>query len=453
MKRISSLIVATVLIFSFAGCVSDKSVEKRDNPEDYLNNEIAVNQTANNEEFDGLEKFKEKLEESEVKLEETDMGDGNTVVEMTTPDEEEFKPAIPTIDKDKLPKPTPRPEVKPEPEPTPETEPTPEPEPTPETEPTPEPEPTPETEPTPEPEPTPALKPVTPAYTFTTGQKHTALKLQDRYLYTTLNAKNKENYRAIDKAVRKLEDGVAFNMNMVENRDYYIYFLYMCDNPELWYLGNTMSICSNLDGTSRIDFSYTDGVNYNAYGHNPRYLTEELKQSILDKDAVFKAEVERIISTIPADAPDAWKERLIYDRILMDSDYNLGAEFRGIGPDDWTAYGILVNKCGVCESYSEAFHTLLNAVGIVGTDVVGTAGGGHKWSAVKLDGEWYMCDITFDDPIGGEWGAAYHYYFNRTSAEMTELDHDWSNCDWQVPECNGTKYGFKNYFNEPYYGW
>ena len=239
---------------------------------------------------------------------------------------------------------------------------------------------------------------------------------------------------------------------MAENRNYYIYFLYMVDNPELWYLGNTMSVYNNGDGTSKISFSYTDGVNYNAYGHTPRYLNAELRQSILDKDAAFQAEVARIISTIPSDAPDVWKERLIYDRILMDSQYNLGAQWKGIGPDDWTAYGILVNKYGVCESYSEAFHTLLNAVGIVSTDVVGSAGGPHKWSAVKLDSEWYMCDITFDDPIGGEAGAAYHYYFNRTSDEMTSLNHDWSDCDWKVPECKGTKYKFNGYFNEAYYG-
>ena len=131
----------------------------------------------------------------------------------------------------------------------------------------------------------------------------------------------------------------------------------------------------------------------------------------------------------------------------MDSHYNLGAQWDGLANDNWTAYGIIVNKTGVCESYSEAFQTLCLYAGIKCTGVVGTAGGGHKWNCVELDGEWYMCDITFDDPIGGEDGAAYHYYFNRTSDWFVEYNHDWSDCDFKVPECNGTKYDFDNNFD------
>ena len=106
----------------------------------------------------------------------------------------------------------------------------------------------------------------------------------------------------------------------------------------------------------------------------------------------------------------------------------------------------MVNKMGVCESYSEAFQTLCLYAGINCTGVVGTAGGGHKWNCVKLDGEWYMCDITFDDPIGGEPGAAYHFYFNLTSAKMKEYCHDWENSQWPVPNCTATKYSYNNYF-------
>jgi transglutaminase/protease-like cytokinesis protein 3 len=213
-----------------------------------------------------------------------------------------------------------------------------------------------------------------------------------------------------------------------------------------------MTICNNGDGSSRIEFCYSDGVNYNTYGSSNRYLTPELKSSILAKKAVFDAEVERIISTIPTNAPDVWKERLIYDRILMDSHYNLGAKWNGICEDNWNAYGILVNKYGVCESYAETFQLLCLKVGINATGVVGNAGGGHKWNAVQLDGEWYICDITFDDPIGGEEGAAYHYYFNRTTAEMESMHHSTAGSDYPGPNATATKYSFQNHFGESYYG-
>ena len=132
--------------------------------------------------------------------------------------------------------------------------------------------------------------------------------------------------------------------------------------------------------------------------------------------------------------------------ILKNSYYNLSARWNGICEDNWNAYGILVNGYGVCESYAEAFQTLCQAVGIRCTGVVGTAGGGHKWNAVELEGQWYMCDITFDDPIGSAPDDAYHYYFNRTSEWFLDNNHNWDNCEFEVPDCTGTRYDFVNYF-------
>ncbi|MBO5746340.1 MAG: hypothetical protein J6S13_04540 [Clostridia bacterium] len=283
-------------------------------------------------------------------------------------------------------------------------------------------------------------------YTYTTGQTHRKLHYTERYLYSILTEEQKSWYRAIDTAVNTLEASAVINADLAENRNYYIYFLYMADNPEHFYLGNTVSIYTKAKDITELSFCYSDGENYCAYGHTPSRITPELRDSILQKKSEFDAEVKRIISTIPSAAPDVEKEKLIYDRILLDSHYNLSARWNGVCESNWNAYGILVNKYGVCESYSEAFQTLCFAVGINCAGVVGTAGGGHKWNVVELDGEWYMCDITFDDPIGGDPDDAYHYYFNRTSAEMTEDNHNWENCDWPVPDCKGTKYSYKNYF-------
>lgn len=288
-----------------------------------------------------------------------------------------------------------------------------------------------------------------PQFSYVSGQTHRAVPLTERYVYTTLSAQQQEWYRLIDKAVRNLDAEVEFDVNIAEDRRYYVYFAYMFDNPEHFYLANTLTLFNHGDGTSSIVFSYAVSKEECCrYGSSTPRVTDELRASIRAKKATFDAEVARILSTIPANAPDVWKERLIYDRILMDGQYNLGAKWDGLAEDNWTAYGLLVNKYGVCESYSEAFQTLCLAAGIRCTGVVGTAGGGHKWNCVELDGEWYMCDITFDDPIGGEAGAAYHYYFNLTSREMQARNHDWSNCDFSVPDCLGTKYDFDAYFGE-----
>lgn len=455
MKKIFAILLTLALALQLAAC-TEKSAQTPSIKVDGKPT-ASVDTISVPDEITDFDSFADKLEES-GDLEVTEREDGSITVELGTPtteeDEDDEKPAIPTVDR--LPKPeiTPEPSPEPQPEPTPEPEVAPKPEITPEPEPTPEPIPEPEPEPTPKPDPKPEPQPPVVdtkapyrGYTYTKNQKHTSLGSTERYLYSILSNQQKEWYRAIDKAVNAFEKDVKFNLNISENRNYYIYFIYMFDHPEHFYLGNTCTIYNHSDGTSSIILCYSDGVEYCTYGHTPSTLTPELKASILKKKAVFDAEVKRIISTIPADAPDVVKEKLIYDRILLDSHYNLGARWNGICEPNWNAYGILVNKYGVCESYSEAFQVLLNAVGIQCTGIVGTAGGGHKWNAVQLDGEWYVCDVTFDDPIGGDPNDAYHYYFNRTTKWMEENGHSTKGSDYPGPVCDGTKYAFENCFD------
>ena len=63
-----------------------------------------------------------------------------------------------------------------------------------------------------------------------------------------------------------------------------------------------------------------------------------------------------------------------------------------------SAYGILLEGYGVCESYAKAMSRLLDAVGIPNIYVVGEAGGGHAWNYVQMpNGSWYMVDSTWND--------------------------------------------------------
>lgn len=64
-----------------------------------------------------------------------------------------------------------------------------------------------------------------------------------------------------------------------------------------------------------------------------------------------------------------------------------------------SAYGLLLNGYGVCESYSRSMARLLDAVGIPNLYAVGTAGGsGHTWNYIQMpDGNWYVQDSTWND--------------------------------------------------------
>lgn len=472
MKKIIAIVLCLTFTLSLVACTTKTNSSITDTSASSQNTTVDNTSSTSGEQEDNtssnlpetsfndvtsLEDFANKLEEDGYKPAIKEYEDGIIVIDLQKKPEKDdekttdtiSKPAIPTIDNIEKPK-DPEP-VTPTPEPAPDPE-TPTPTPEPET-PSPSPTPTPTPKPTPTPTPIEPEKPKQPEYTYTTGQKHEKLHYSERYLYSVLNDEQKGWYQAIDKAVNNLDAEVHINSDLSIDRNYYIFYMYLFDNPEHFYLCNIVSVHKHGDGTTTLNFYYSVGNKegeYCGYGYDP--LTDELKSKIRAKKATFEAEVNRIISTIPANAPDVWKERLIYDRILIDGHYNLSARWDGLANDNWTAYGLLVNKYGVCESYSEAFQTLCAYAGIKCTGVVGTAGGGHKWNAVELDGEWYMCDITFDDPIGGEQGAAYHYYFNRTSEWFIENRHDWSNCDFDVPQCDGTKYDFDAYFDTSRWG-
>lgn len=288
----------------------------------------------------------------------------------------------------------------------------------------------------------------TTASTTVTPASHTKLGYTKRYMYNLLTEQEKGWYRKIDTAVNNLEDKVSLDVNLTVDDRYTIYFIYMFDNPEHFYLGAKVSYSSG----GSLYMSYSDGTTNSFKGTAVSAITDAMRQNIRTRKAAFDAEVARIIATIPVNIPDVEKELMIYDRLLIDMHYNKNAVWDNMAEPNWTAYGGIINKYGVCEAYAEAFQTLCYAVGINCTGVVGTVeGGGHKWNAVQLDGEWYQCDATFDDPLktdGTEYrpGAAnFHDYFNITSAKML-TDHAVTGSDYPGPTCTATKYSYKNYF-------
>ncbi len=105
-----------------------------------------------------------------------------------------------------------------------------------------------------------------------------------------------------------------------------------------------------------------------------------------------------------------------------------------------TAYGALVNGRAVCDGYSRAYQYLLYKMGIMSHIATGvTPTGGHGWNAVKLDGDWYYSDLTWDD--SGDVPVFYAYY-NMTDAQLADCQHVLDN-PYAMPACSSTRL---NYF-------
>ena len=113
-------------------------------------------------------------------------------------------------------------------------------------------------------------------------------------------------------------------------------------------------------------------------------------------------------------------------------------------PDNDNPYGALIGGKGICEGYTRSFQLLMDLAGIECISVFGNSDNGveygeHAWNQVCLDGEWYIVDVTWDDPLSrGALPAKYHHrYFNVTAEEIRE-NHFWD--EESIPEATGIKY-------------
>ena len=109
----------------------------------------------------------------------------------------------------------------------------------------------------------------------------------------------------------------------------------------------------------------------------------------------------------------------------------------------YTAYGCICTHTAVCAGYAKAYMLILKELGIECGYVTGKARnsdgiGNHAWNYIKLDDGYYMVDVTWDDPIGGDDSICSRKYFCLTS-EMMEKDHFADSEQW-VPECKGKKF-------------
>lgn len=97
------------------------------------------------------------------------------------------------------------------------------------------------------------------------------------------------------------------------------------------------------------------------------------------------------------------------------------------------ADGVLCGGYGVCDSYAKAYYLLLKEAGI-GVDRINNID--HAWNAVKLVGEWYYVDCTWDD---NGYGMEHHQYC-FVPEEILSVDHPFTYDSDYI--CNSYRYNY-----------
>ena len=215
----------------------------------------------------------------------------------------------------------------------------------------------------------------------TTARSEEQLSLYDE-LYTEIS-----QFHSVVKFERKIDaDELSQTVNDIERQ-----------HPEIFWL-NGYSMRYN-DISAEVTFKIIND-----------YSPDELRAmaDMLDMTA------ENLIRTISPESSDYDKALQIHDYLIANTVYDQPAVSQGKGL--WsTAYGCFIERKAVCQGYSQAFQLLMNRMGIECGICSGDARGeAHAWNYIRLNGQYYWIDVTWDDPVsdtGEESGWIHHGYF------------------------------------------
>ncbi len=129
------------------------------------------------------------------------------------------------------------------------------------------------------------------------------------------------------------------------------------------------------------------------------YTTDDSLNMQIYKESIIDTETNENMT-------EREKVKAIHDWMVYWLDYDIENYRAGTIPESsYTVDGVLKTDVGVCQGYALTFQEFMNMLGIECLYVRGTADNGkkigrHAWNQVKVDGQWYNIDVTWDDPYG-----------------------------------------------------
>ncbi|MBE5957403.1 MAG: hypothetical protein E7254_00870 [Lachnospiraceae bacterium] len=176
------------------------------------------------------------------------------------------------------------------------------------------------------------------------------------------------------------------------------------DTENLWVVVNEVWTQNGLiDMIEEMRYDYSNNQLVVSYLH-----TKEEAKEMQDKSISAAKDIANEI--IKDGMGDFEKEEAINEYLCSNCSYN-EAILSAINEDgtisedaveqnagSFHPYGILVDKVGVCESYSEAFLLIAKYAGLEAIIQTGKMDGvNHEWNKVKIDGSWCILDVTNND--------------------------------------------------------
>jgi hypothetical protein len=150
--------------------------------------------------------------------------------------------------------------------------------------------------------------------------------------------------------------------------------------------------------------------------------------ALSDYDRTIYDKAGQVLEDVLSDGmSDYDKEKAVYQWVVthVSYDYDHYDPAAALSPDSSTPYTPLVEGKGICLGFAVTFQLLMDMAQVECITVVGASYQSqedHAWNMVRLNGQWYCVDSTWDTGIESpeDW-----CYFNVTSDRMAETNHQW----------------------------
>ena len=219
------------------------------------------------------------------------------------------------------------------------------------------------------------------------------------YAYSTLDDSDKAVYDCMYEAMRDLHKETIIPTTDETGLDK-IFTCVNDDHPELFYVNGFKYVKYTLAGIVK------------KIVMQPAYTMDS--DEVISKRSQIDEYVSKCLSGVPDGGDDYDKIKYIYEYLIQNTDYRLGAQ------NNQNICSVFITKESVCQGYSKATQYLLQKLGIEAVTVDGNANGvPHAWNVVKSDGNWYYLDTT--------WGDA---EYQKKQGEASEASFDVINYDY-----------------------
>ena len=250
------------------------------------------------------------------------------------------------------------------------------------------------------------------------------------------------NYPSAVQSVESLADAMYYHFSQFKT-DFTIQFD-----------GNTQNLSTILEEASALASKrdpFIEGhlsmreITYTYTRSSAKIDVKQQYLSTAEQVASVDATVDEILARNNANSlSDFDKIKFVNDYIVQNTVYSTDTT-----NSPHSAYTVLAEGKAVCQGYALLAQKMLTKLGIESLYVVGEAGGvGHAWNLVKLNGQWYHIDTTWNDPTPDRGPNNVRYAYFLMSDRQLAKDHTWERANY--PQAVDEQYVYMHIVSDRY---